>query len=230
MSDTAELSDQRRDRTSSRVFGPPPAAVIAALVAAVVFALALEFLVIISFIGQRLWNDPRLFHDLVFTLPLIVWMLVVLATLVMVARIVTTWLTVDDRGLVLRGLFRRTVRAEWSQVRRVVDVVDVVRRGAEELDGPARSHDLVLVQTGTEAEPVAIGGRFFSRTAQAALVRRAEEHGVEVERIERATPAEVNEHVPHALAVTDRRPGLVFAVVALFYVAHNVLTFIIWGL
>src|SRR5699024_12252564 len=60
----------------ARPFGPPAAVVVGSLVVAVVFLVVLEFLVIISFVGQKLWRDPAMMHDLVFTLPLLIWVLI----------------------------------------------------------------------------------------------------------------------------------------------------------
>ena len=57
----------------TRTYGPPASVVIGSLVVGFVFVVVLEFLVIISFVGQRLWTDPALKEDFLFTLPLLLW-------------------------------------------------------------------------------------------------------------------------------------------------------------
>src|SRR5699024_12549651 len=95
-------------RRSSDLFGPPAAVVVGSLVVAVVFLVVLEFLVIISFVGQKLWRDPAMMHDLVFTLPLLIWVLIAVTVAVVSLRVLTSWLHLDGDGFELRSLFRRT--------------------------------------------------------------------------------------------------------------------------
>src|SRR5699024_7013514 len=63
----------------TRTFGPPATVVVGTLVAAFVFVVVLEFLVLISFVGQRLWAHPDMLRDIVFTLPLVLWVLIAAA-------------------------------------------------------------------------------------------------------------------------------------------------------
>lgn len=215
----------------SKVFGPPAPVVVATLIAGLVFAVVLEFLVLISLIGQRLWNDPRFLHDLVFTLPLILWVVVAVATLVMVLRILTAWLTVDGEGIALRGLFRRPVCGSWSQVERVVAVRDIVRPAAGGvIDGGVSTFDGIYVRFADAARPIIVSGRFFSAQAQFTVLRRAEESGIQVEHVDTISPRELSQLMPHAQRFVDRRPGPVLALLAVVYVAQNVLTFSLWGL
>lgn len=215
----------------SKVFGPPAPVVIATLVAAFVFAIVLEFLVLISMVGQRLWRDPRFLHDLVFSLPLILWALIVAATIVLVLRILTAWLTVDARSIAFRGLFRRSLHGPWSDVQRVVAVRDIVRPAAGGvIDGGVTTFDGIYVLLAGAARPIIISGRFFSAQAQHTVLRRAEESGIRIEHIDTITPRELSHLMPHAQRFVDRRPGPVLALLAIVYVAQNVLTFSLWGL
>lgn len=217
---------------STRIFGPPAPAVIGTLVASLVFVVGLEFLVLISFIGQRLWRHPLLLHDLVFSLPLLGWVVVLGASVVMVARIVTTWLQLTDAGMGVHGLFRRTVEVPWSEVGRVVAVRELERgtSPAEMLDRSGAPYDGVYVLDREGRRLVNVSGRFFGRGAQHAMVERARAAGVEIREVERIDPRALHRSEPRALTVIDRHPRLVLLGLATFYIAHNVLTFVIWGL
>ncbi|EWS81895.1 hypothetical protein [Brachybacterium phenoliresistens] len=226
----------RRDSSpvaqSTRIFGPPAPAVIGTVLASFVFVIVLEFLVLISFVGQRLWNHPLMLHDLVFTLPLLGWVLVLAASIVMVARIVTTWLQLTDVGVDVHGLFRRSITMTWAEVGRVVAVQQIDRGAspAEMLERSGSPYDGVFVLDRGGRRLVNVSGRFFGFGAQHAMVERARAAGVEVRDIELITPRELHALEPHALSFIDRHPHLVLLGLAAFYVAHNVLTFVIWGL
>lgn len=220
------------DRRSTTIFGPPAGVVVGSLVAALVFAVILEFLVIISFIGQRLWADPRLTSDPVFVLPLLLWVAVAVAAVVAVVRILTTWLRVDENGFELRGLARSTVSGSWAEVGRVLAVRDIDRGAtpAEMLDAPDTAYDGVYLLSPTGQRMIAVSSRFFGPRAQEALLHRAQEADVQIQYIEAVRPAELRRFAPEALGFGDRHPNLILAAVGLFYVVHNALTFTVWGL
>lgn len=217
---------------STRIFGPPAPAVIGTLAASVVFVIGLEFLVLISFIGQRLWRHPLMLHDAVFSLPLLGWVLVLGASVVMVARIVTTWLQLTDAGMGVHGLFRRAVAVPWSEVGRVLAVRQLERgtSPAEMLDRSGAPYDGVYVLDAQGRRLINVSGRFFGRGAQHAMVERARAAGVEIVDIEHIDPRALHAREPHALTPIDRHPRVFLLALAAFYIAHNVLTFIIWGL
>ncbi|MFC0675276.1 hypothetical protein [Brachybacterium hainanense] len=217
---------------STRVFGPPAPAVIGTLLAAVVFVIVLEFLVLISFIGQRLWGDPRILHDAVFSLPLLGWVAVAAASVVLVARILTTWLQLTEHGMAVRGLFRRAVDVPWGEVSRVLAVhrIDRGATPAEMLDLPDAPYDGVFVIDREGHRLVNVSGRFFGIGAQHAMVERARAAGVEIQQIEEITPRALRERERHAQTWIDLHPNLVLATLIGFYLAHNIATFAIWGL
>ena len=103
--------------------------------------------VIISFVGQRLWNHPQLMHDLAFTLPLILWVVIAAVVIVTVLRVITSWLQIDEEGFQLRSLFRRTRNVRWDEVGQVIAARDIDRgaTAAEMLDVPEAAYDGVYV-------------------------------------------------------------------------------------
>lgn len=228
--DTA--SSARDENLPSRTFGPPASVVVGTLVVAIVFLVVLEFLVIISFVGQRLWRDPAMMHDLVFTLPLIVWVLIAVAVTVVSLRVLTSWLHIDGEGFVLRSLFRRTRTTRWKDVGRVVAARDIDRGAgpAEMVDAPETAYDGVYVMDRDGRRILAVSSRFFGRRAQEMTLRRAREAGVRIEHIDAITPAELRRQVPQAMSFVDRHPNPLLAALLLFYIGHNVLTFVVWGL
>ncbi|MGO3315336.1 MAG: hypothetical protein ACTIMA_16275, partial [Brachybacterium tyrofermentans] len=115
------------DSRPTRTFGPPAGVVLGTLGVGFVFVVVLEFLVIISFVGQRLWNDPALLRDLVFTMPLLLWVLVAAGSAVFCLRILTAWLQIDEEGFVLRSLARHTRTVRWDEVGQVIAVRDIDR-------------------------------------------------------------------------------------------------------
>lgn len=228
--DTA--SSGQDDALPTRTFGPPAPVVIGTLVVGVVFVVILEFLVIISFVGQRLWRDPALLHDPLFTLPLLIWVLIAVAVTVTCLRVLTSWLHIDGERFVLRSLFRRPRGARWDEVGTVIAVRDIARGAtpAEALDAPETAYDGVYVMDTEGRRLLAVSSRFFGPRAQQMMLRRAREAGVRIEHIDAITPAELRRQAPQAMSFVDRHPNPLIVALLLFYVGHNVLTFIVWGL
>jgi len=207
-------------------------AVLAALVGAITFVVVLEFLVLTSFVGQRLWNDDALFHEVLFTLPLVLWLLILIAAVVTCLRTITSWLTVGESGFSTHGLFRRTASHEWSEVARIVAVRDVTRapRPTARESAPEGPYDGVFV-LGTNGRRLAtFSGRLFGARAQHAVIDQARAAGTEVDEVGQLSPRELRTRVPRSIPVADLHPGLVLLLVVAFYAAHNLLTFVVWGL
>ncbi|WP_114855555.1 hypothetical protein [Brachybacterium sp. YJGR34] len=230
MSDAAgpETGDDRPTRT----FGPPAAVVVGTLVTGFVFLVVLEFLVIISFVGQKLWRDPAMLHDLLFTLPLLLWVLVATGVTVVSLRVLTAWLQIDGSGFELRSLFRRTRRCSWDEVGEVIAVRDIDRGAspAEMVDAAETAYDGVYVLDPSGRRIIAVSSRFFGRRAQQMMLRRAQDAGVSISHIDAITPAELRAQVPQSMSFVDRHPHLLLLMLLAFYVGHNVLTFVVWGL
>lgn len=216
----------------TRTFGPPAAVVIGTLVVGFVFLVVLEFLVIISFVGQKLWRDPAMMHDLVFTLPLLIWVLMAATVMVVSLRVLTSWLHLDEERFELRSLFRRTRSARWEDVGMVIAARDIDRGStpAEMLDAPETAYDGVYVMDPEGRRMLAVSSRFFGPRAQEMTLRRAREAGVRIEHIDAITPAELRQQAPQAMSFVDRHPHPLVVALILFYIAHNVLTFVVWGL
>lgn len=216
----------------TRTFGPPASVVLGSLVVGVVFLVVLEFLVIISFVGQKLWREPAMMHDLLFTLPLLIWVLMAIAVTVVCLRVITSWLHVDKDGFVLRSLFRRPRSRRWDEVGVVIAARDIDRGSpaAEALDAPETAYDGVYVMGPDGRRTLAVSSRFFGPRAQEMMLHRAREAGVRIEHIDAITPAELRKQAPQAMSFVDRHPNLLLAALVLFYIGHNLLTFIVWGL
>lgn len=216
----------------SRTFGPPATVVIGTLITAFVFVVVLEFLVIISFVGQRLWNDPAMLRSVVFTLPLLLWVLVAVIAIIGVLRVLTAWLQIDEHGFRLQGLCRSTVASSWKDVGRVIAVRDIDHGAApaEMLDAPESTYDGVYVLDADDHRILAVSSRFFGHRAQEMALRRAAEAGVRVDHADAINARELRTRAPQALSFLDRHPNLVLLGLALFYVFHNVFTFVVWGL
>ncbi len=230
MSDAADATSE--DGLPTRTFGPPASVVVGTLVTGFVFVVVLEFLVIISFIGQRLWNHPDLMHDALFTLPLALWVLVAATVTVVCLRVLTAWLQIDEHGLALRSLLRRTRSSRWADVGQVIAVRDINRAAspAEMLETSETAYDGVYVLDPAGHRIVAVSSRFFGLRAQQMALRRAREAGVSITHIDAITPAELRQKAPQAMSFVDRHPNLLLLLLAVFYVGHNVLTFAVWGL
>lgn len=216
----------------TRTYGPPASVVIGSLVVGFVFLVVLEFLVIISFVGQKLWRDPALMHDLIFTLPLLIWVLIAIGVTVACLRVLTSWLHIDEDGFVLRSLFRRTRTARWEDVGQVIAARDIDRGSpaAEALDAPETAYDGVYVMDSSGRRMLAVSSRFFGPRAQEMTLHRAREAGVRIEHIDAITHLELRRQAPQALSFVDRHPNLLLAALLLFYIGHNLLTFVVWGL
>lgn len=218
-------------RDSTTTFGPTRGAVIGTLAAAVVFVIVLEFLVLISFIGQHLWTDPRLGGDVLFTLPLLLWVLVAAVSLTAVMRIVTCWFRFTEDGVRVNGLFRRQRLIRWEEVDRVLAVHEIHRGSSAigALDTGGAFDAIVLL--GPDGQRLAsVPSRFYSLEAQQAVLIAASEAGTEVVEIHGIGPKELRAIAPRALAPIDGHPRLMLLAAAVFYLAHNVLTFAVWGL
>ncbi|MEE1651650.1 hypothetical protein V1260_12745 [Brachybacterium sp. J144] len=232
MTSSTDATPLPDDDRPTRTFGPPAPVVLGTLGVALVFVIVLEFLVIISFVGQRLWTVPALRESFLFQLPLLLWALVVIASVVGVLRVLTAWLQVDSDGFTLRGLARRTRSARWDEVGGVL-AVRAIERGAgsdEGLDLSETAYDGVYLLDAEGHRLVAVSNRFFGPRAQEACLRHAAAAGVRIDRIDAISPAELRRQAPWALGVVDRHPTLVALCLAVFYIGHNVLTFAVWGL
>ncbi|MGY5764033.1 hypothetical protein ACXET9_02375 [Brachybacterium sp. DNPG3] len=231
----AGTGDGAEDGTASlptRTFGPPATVVLSSLVTGVVLVVVLEFLVIISFVGQRLWQSPLLGHDPYFTLPFAVWVVVLVAAIVATLRKSTAWLQLDEHGFRLQGLGRRTVAARWDETGRVIAVRSV---GRDDEPGPLPDsgdslYDGVYVLDRDDRRLISVSSRFFGPRAQEMTLRRAREAGVRIDHVDALSTAELVAQVPQALTFADRHPNLILLALALFYTWHNVITFVIWGL
>lgn len=226
------MSPSRDGNLPTRTYSPPTAVVIGTLITGFVFMVVLEFLVIISFVGQRMWNHPDLIRDPVFTLPLALWWAVAIAVTVVVLRVITAWLQIDENGFELRSLCRRTRRARWDEVGSVIAVRDIDRGAdpAEALDAPETAYDGVYVMDQKGKRLIAVSSRFFGQRAQEMTLRRAREAGVHIQHIDAITPGELKKQAPQAMSFVDRHPTPLLLLLLAFYVFHNVITFAIWGL
>src|SRR5699024_8353992 len=130
-----------------------------------------------SFMGQRLWEHPLMARDVVFTLPLLIWVVIAAAAIMMALRILTSWLQIDERGFRLRALGRPTTAATWDQVGRVIAVREIDRgvTPAEMLDASASAYDGVYVMDRDDHRLLAVSSRFFGPRAQAMTLHRAQE-------------------------------------------------------
>lgn len=214
----------------SLVFGPVRSAVLATLAAVLVFGIVLEALVMTSFIGQQLWRSTAMFREIVFTTPLVLWVLVVGTVIALALRVITAWLQVDGTGIRIRGLCRRDVTIPWPGIAQVVAVRDVARGKAEAIDPGDETYDGLYLVRADGGRSVAITGRVFGARAQRAVLGRAREAGVPVEEIDEVTPRELRTRVPRAVHPFDLHPGLLLLLIALVYIGHTVLTLFIWGL
>lgn len=220
------------DDRPTRTFGPPAGVVLGTLGAGFVFVVVLEFLVIISFVGQRLWNHPALLRDVVFTAPALLWVLVAVASSLLCLRVLTAWLQIDEEGFELRSLARRTRKASWDEVGRVIAVRDIDRGAtpAEMLDAAETAYDGVYLLDPQGHRMIAVSSRFFGPRAQEMTLHRARRAGVRIDHIDAITTADLRAQAPQALSSVDRHPNLLLLLLAAFYIVHNVLTFAVWGL
>lgn len=216
----------------TRAYGPMRSAVIAAVIAMITGVIVLEFLVLTTFAGKRLWSDPRMFHDLWFTAPIAIWLLLAALGVLVLVRVVTSWLRIDEDGFSLNGLVRRATTLRWSDVDCIVAVRDITRRptGTTDIRDRQALVEGLYVLDASGRSRVSLSGRLFGAAAQHALLERARLAGVGVEVYDQLTPRDLRCRVRRGLALTELHPGLVIAVVVLGYIAHNVLAFLAWGL
>ncbi|MFE5776557.1 hypothetical protein [Brachybacterium sp. NPDC056505] len=225
------ISSDAPEAMPERVYGPAASGVVGTLITAALCAGVLEFLVLTSFLGQHLWHDARLGHDAVFTLPLLIWVIVLLVTIGWALRTLTIWLQVDEHGFRLRGLCRRTRTADWDEVGSVVAIRDIRRpgRAAELLDSGSMFDALELLRPdGTRL--AVVSGRVFGPRAQLETLRRARGAGVPIEQIESIGVEELRRTHRDWISLAEAHPNLLLAMLVLFYIAHNAVTFAIWGL
>lgn len=229
---TRETLPEAGGKPRKIVMRPSPAAMSAALLSAIVFTILLEFLVGISFIGQGLWSDPRLFRDHWFTLPLYGWFAVVLLAIIAVLRIVTQCVILLEDRVKVRGLFRIPRSAKWSALSGIWLVRDIYRgkEPRDPVDTDVDALDAALIMRSSTNRVANLSGAFYGSRAQSILVDEAERHGVAIKQIDHARPGELARMMPGALSIVDRHPNLFVLAIVAFYAAHNVLTFMIWGI
>lgn len=216
----------------TRVFGPMRTAVIAAVVAAVTGVIVLEFLVLTTFAGKRLWADPRMFHDAWFTAPIAIWLAVAAVGVLVLLRVATSWLRIDEGGFSMNGLVRRATSLRWPDVGSIVAVRDVTRRptGYTDIRDRLALYEGLYVLDARGRCLVSLSGRLFGAAAQHALLEQARAGGVGVEAYDQLTPRDLRRRIRRGLSPTELHPALVIAAVVLFYLAHNVFAFFVWGL
>lgn len=213
-------------------FGPARASVVGAIAAGIVFVIVLEFLVLISFVGQRLWRHPDFGSDFLFTLPMLLWLGVAVVGTLTTIRIVSSWFRVTPESLSVRGLIRRQRTIAWSQVAKIFAVHEITRKNAavDVLDRRDDSFDLVVLLDERGKRLASAPSRFFDLRTQEAILVTAREAGVEVIEIQEIRPKELRTLAPKALSWLDAHPTLMLLFAVLFYLGHYVLTFAVWGL
>lgn len=211
---------------------PTAGAIVGSLIAAIVFVVILDFLVFISFVGQGIWKDPRFLTHTAYTLPLYIWLVIVALALVMMLRIITHRIILTESGIKVRGLFRVPKTVPWEQVSGIWHVRDVYRGKAprDPVDSDLEAAEAFLVMGSNLRRIANVSRRLFGQQAQATLVDAALAHNVRVERIDHARPIELHHMLPGSQSFVDLHPNLLVLAVVLIYVAHNVYTFLEWGL
>lgn len=226
---TPEAIVENPDRT---VLRPTKTARAGVLTLAVFCIVVLDFLVYISFVGQRLWEDSRLFKDHWFTLPVYLWIGIVLVLGAVVLRLTTQSIVLDEHGIKVRGLFRKSEYATWQQVAGIWMAVDVYR-GKKPLDPIeifSDGHEAFYVMRRGLKRLANISGRFYGLQAQYQVLSRAFPNEIIVHEIDRVRQKRLNQLLPGALSFFDRHSNWFVLALFLFFLAHNVLTFVIWGL
>lgn len=229
---TMQTSARHEPRPARIVLRPTGAAVAGIIIAALLFVVILEFLVFISFIGQRLWTSPQLFHDHWMSLPAYIWLGIVALVVAAVLRMVTQRIIVDDSGIQVRGWFRARRQVRWEDVSAMWLVRDIYRgkQPRDPVDSDLDATEAFIIMATKMRRVANVSGRFYGGRAQAILLREADERGVRVERIDHARPSELAHMLPGSQTFVDRFPNLLVLALVLIYLAHNVLTFVIWGL
>lgn len=228
----ASAAQEHEVGSERAVFSPSPAAMGATFLAAFVFVVLLEFLVVISFVGQGLWSDPRLFHDHVFTLPLYIWFAVGALTVVAVLRIATQRIVLDGNVISVRGMFRVPTKAALADIAGLWLVRDVYRGNGphDPVNSLTDAHDAAILMTRDRKRIANVSGAFYGMKAQNVVRSLADRHGLKVETIDQIRPNDLAHEVPGSMSFVDLHPNLLVVGIVLFYAAHNVLTFFIWGL
>lgn len=207
-------------------------ALLAAIVGGLTFVVVIEFLVIISFVGQRLWRDERLFHSWPFTLPLVLWLVLLVAVLALVLRTLTARFRAGAESFTLRGLLRRREEHRWEEVARVVAIEKIARAAPVSEDGIAEreSYDGLYLRGADGGILARLPGSLFGRGAQETAIARSVENGAELDRIAHITPQDLHARMPGAQPIEELHPRLMLLAIVLFYLAHYALTFFVWGL
>lgn len=216
-----------------RIFRVPRSGRIAAVVLYVLFVVALEFLVLMSFVSKRLWRDDRLFSDAGFTLPLLLWLLLAVVAGVILVRTLTRRIGIGPDRLRIGSVFARTVDVGWDEIGQILAVGRVQRAltglpGAETLRSQGLQHLIVLDRSGRRLGNVP--GNVFSPEAQQALLAAAEGKGLDVRDVPQATARHLLRAHPGSLRWWEAWPGLVAAILVAFYVLHYLTLLLIWGL
>ena len=214
------------------VLRPSRAARAAFLLVAVVLVIVLDFLVVISFIGQQLWKDDRLFHDHRFSMPAYLWIGIALLAAFVVIRATTQKVVLTPQEIRVRGLLRLPRTVAWDDVASIWAVNDITRgsRAAQIVDGPADARDAVIVMGHGMRRIANVSGRLYGMAAQDELLTEARERRIRVEDIARISAGELHHMIPGSLKLVDRFPSLLLLAGLAGYVTHYVLTFMIWGL
>lgn len=218
--------------TLRRTLHPTPGAIAGSLALSLAFIVLLPFLVVISFIGQELWRDTALFTDHVFSLPAYLWFAVLVLCLIAVLRIVTQRVVITEHGIKVRGLFRMPRSASWEDISGIWVVRDVFRgkEPPDPVEHELDSAEACLIMERGMSRLANVSGMFYGSRGQAAVLEAAHAHGIRVESIDHARPSELEHMLPGSQTFLDRHPSLAAGIIVLFYVAHNVLTFMLWGL
>lgn len=217
----------------TRVFRVPRSGRIAACVLYFLFVVALEFLVIMSFMSKRLWLDARLFSDVGYTLPLLGWLLLALAAGVILVRTLSSRLVVGPDRLRIRTALARSADVSWERIGQIVAVGRLERAltaspRTEPAQETAVQHLLVLDPAGERLAN--IPGSMYSADAQRYLLEAAERHDIDVRRVPQATARQVLAAHPASLRWYEAWPGAVAALVVAFYLAHYLSFLLNWGL
>ncbi|MBV7411430.1 hypothetical protein KRX56_01570 [Dermabacteraceae bacterium TAE3-ERU27] len=225
-------SDQMAGRAETR-FRASRGARMVAVAGLVVFSVMLEFLVIVSFLGRRIWHNPLLFHDWWFTLPFTLWLLIVLLGVLVIVRTTLGSLVMNSAGVRARTLLS-SFSADWGEIASIYFIRDIRRNAASgdflDPNGKGAAFDDVIFMSLSGRRIGSLSGRFFSGKAQRALLEEAKRQGVRVRFIDEITPAELASRIPGSLRLCDRHPGLMVLLMFVILLAHHAITFKIWGI
>lgn len=214
------------------VLRPTKKAIAGILTLAIICIVVLEFLVYTSFLGQRLWRSAALFKNHWFTLPVYLWILIVLILFLLVLRIITQAIIVDGDGIKVRGLLRLPLSASWAEVAGIWAVVSLYRgkKPKDPVENYTDGHEAFIIMRKGFKRIASISGRFFGSEAQSQIMQRAQIKGIEIHEAERLNFKQLNQQLPGSLSFFDRRSNWFVVALVLYFLVHNVLTFVIWGL